>query len=348
MAWFLRVMGPFSLGSLKRVAKKVHQHRVHAVGIVLLGLREELLVEGGEVKQLVFADSAAEGAAELLLGEAAEAGAVGEAGGQAGPLLVFVQGAVQAVGAGLGDHVDEPAGAASEFGGRAVGHHLHFLDGVQAHGKGGALAAALLAEEGIVVVGAIDGDVVVDALLPVDGDLVAIGSLHDGDAGGEGNQAEEVASVIGQIFDRSRVEVGGAFDAAGFEDGRFGGDGDDLFDLGDAQREGERDGLAHRQVEPFADGGAETGRLHGDFVGAERQQQTAETALVVGRQVAGEIGTDVGDGDGGAGDGPSGRVGNNAFDGAGIGLRLGQSRSCGNQQENTQANAAWKTHVFPS
>ena len=55
MALLSRVMGPFSFGILKLGGEEVDQRRIDAVRVVLLGLREELLVEGGEVEQLVLA-----------------------------------------------------------------------------------------------------------------------------------------------------------------------------------------------------------------------------------------------------------------------------------------------------
>ena len=75
------------IGELR--GEKVHQRRIDAVRIVLLGLREELLIERAEVEELVLADRAADGAAELLLFEIADAGSVGKLGRQAAPLLVF-------------------------------------------------------------------------------------------------------------------------------------------------------------------------------------------------------------------------------------------------------------------
>ena len=58
VALLSRVIGPFSFGSLNLVAKKLTSARVDAVGVVLLGLREELLIVGREVEQLVLLDRA--------------------------------------------------------------------------------------------------------------------------------------------------------------------------------------------------------------------------------------------------------------------------------------------------
>ena len=122
-------------------------------------------------------------------------------------LEVDVQRAVHLVGARLGDDVDEAAVGAAELGVGALGHDHHLLDRVEVEGEGRALAAALLAEERVVEVGAVDRDVVVDALLAVDRELVAVRALHDGDAGRELGEVEEVAAVVRQALDRRLVDA---------------------------------------------------------------------------------------------------------------------------------------------
>ena len=101
----------------------------------------------------------------------------------------------------------KPDAAAPELGVGALGHHHHLLDRVQVEGEGRALAAALLAEERVVEVGAVHGDVVGDALLAVDGQLVAVGALHDGHAGRELREVEEVAAVVRQAAERLLVDA---------------------------------------------------------------------------------------------------------------------------------------------
>ena len=62
---------------------------------------------------------------------------------------------MQLVGARFGDDVDKAAAGAAEFRVGPLRHHHHFLDRVQVKGEGRALAAALLAEEGVVKISAI-------------------------------------------------------------------------------------------------------------------------------------------------------------------------------------------------
>ena len=92
------------------------------------------------------------------------------------------QAALHLVGARLGDDVDDAAGGAAELGVRAGGHHLEFLDRFERDVDRGALAAHLLAEEAVVVVAAVEADVVEDAALAGKGDLVAVRALDDADA----------------------------------------------------------------------------------------------------------------------------------------------------------------------
>jgi hypothetical protein len=105
---------------------------------------------------------------------------------------------VHLVRAGLRHHVHEAAARAAELRVRPLGHDHHLLDRVEVEGEGRALAAALLAEERVVEVGAVHRDVVGDALLAVHADLVAVGPLHDRDARRELHEAEYVAPVVRQ------------------------------------------------------------------------------------------------------------------------------------------------------
>src|SRR5262249_24217143 len=149
----------------------------------------------------------AERAAARLLREAGKPRAVGKARGQAGPLLVFVKRPVSAVGSGLGHHIDEASGTAPEFGGRAIGHHLEFFDRVETDGERRALAAALFAEEGGVVVGALDRNIVINTLFPVGRNLIAIRTLNDRNARRERPAAEEITAIIREIMDRALIEI---------------------------------------------------------------------------------------------------------------------------------------------
>ena len=78
----------------------------------------------------------------------------------------------------LGDDVDDAAGGAAEFGVGAGRDDLELLDRFERDVDGRALPADLLAEEAVVVVAAVEADVVEDAALAGEVDLVAVGSLR--------------------------------------------------------------------------------------------------------------------------------------------------------------------------
>ena len=138
--------------------------------------------------------------------EVGEGGAVGGFAGEGFGALVVEETSVDVVGAGLGDDVDDAAAGAAELGVGTAGHDLEFLDGFERDIDGSALAAGLLAEEAVVVIAAIERDVVEDAALAVDVDLVAVGALHDADAGRKREQIFELAAEHGSGLDGLVVE----------------------------------------------------------------------------------------------------------------------------------------------
>ena len=154
----------------------------------------------------------------------------------------------------------KPALRAAELRVRAVGDDDHFLHGVEVERERGTLAAALFAEERIVEVRAVDGDVVGDALLAVDRQLVAVRPLHDGHAGRELGHLEEVAAVVRKVGHRLFIEARRAFRARRLDERRLGGD-DDLF--------GDR-GLRQLDVDGARLADAEVDALHGLRVEAAR------------------------------------------------------------------------------
>ncbi len=105
--------------------------------------------------------------------------AIGLARGEPGPFLILVRRAVNFIGsANFRHHVDEATGTASEFGGRTIGHHLELLNRVKVHCEEAAFVLALLAEKRIIVICSVNGDVVIDTLLAVNRDLVAVRPLQ--------------------------------------------------------------------------------------------------------------------------------------------------------------------------
>ena len=247
-----------------------------------------------------------------------------EVRGEAVVLAEVVGRAVKLVGAGLGDDVDEAAARPSEFRVGAVRHDDEVLHRVEIEREGRPLAAALLAEEGVVEVGAVHRDVVVDAALAAHADLVAVGALHDGHVRRESGVVEDVASVVRQSLDRLHAQPGRALRLGHVHRRRLGGRRHllELHRLG-RQREGQVDRLTEAQghVGPLGRLEAECAGRH--RVGTDAQQCRDEDASLVGREHPLGVGLRIAERDGGARKRIAGGVRDDAADDAGGRLRLG-------------------------
>ena len=135
-----------------------------------------------------------------------ELGPVREVAGESLEPLEVEGAAPERVRARLGDDVDDAAGRAAVFGRRAAGDDLELLDGIERDVDRRALSAGLLAEEPVVVVAAVEADVVEDAALAGKRDLVAVGALDDADAGRERQQILELATENRNRLDRRLVD----------------------------------------------------------------------------------------------------------------------------------------------
>ena len=154
------------------------------------------------------------------------------------------------------------------------GHHDHLLHGVEIEGEGRALAAALLAEEGVVEVGPVHGDVVVNAPLPGDAQLVAVRSLDDGSPRGQQRQVEEVAAVVGQVPHRLLGQARGRPAPGDVHRGRRGLDNDLLHLREERNRQLHR--LPHPHLHPGPAHPAPPGGPHGHVVGTKGQKGRGE------------------------------------------------------------------------
>ena len=160
---------------------------------------------------LSLADRPANGAAKLFATKILERLAVRGVRSQRFETLKVEQTAVHVVGSGFGDHIDDAAGGAAKFGARSGGHHLKFLYRFQRDVDRRALAAQLLAKEAIVVIAAVKTDVIENAALTGEGDLVAIGSLHDADSRRQRQQIFKLAAQNRSRVHRCLVERGARF-----------------------------------------------------------------------------------------------------------------------------------------
>ena len=268
------IVGAVNRAVLRRApdaGEVVHDLRLDPVRVELLGLVELLLVIGQEEEQLVFLERAAEGRSVLLLIER-EFLSLRVLRRQAVRLEEEVRRAAGRVGPRLGDDVDEAGAAAAELRRGPVGHDDHLFDGVLVEGEGRPLAAALLAEERVVEVRAVHGDVVVDALLAVDADLVAVGPLHDGHARRQLHERQEVAPVVGQPGHGLLVDARGLLGARRLDDRRIRRDGDLLLHRGQLQDDWDVRGLADGQLDALLGVGRKAREHDGQSIRAQRQE----------------------------------------------------------------------------
>ena len=88
------------------------------------------------------------------------------------------------IGAGLRYDVDDAGGGPAKFRGGAGCYYLELFDRIERNVDGSSLSAQLLAEKSVVVITAVQADVVEDAALSGKRDFISIRTLDDADAGG--------------------------------------------------------------------------------------------------------------------------------------------------------------------
>ena len=280
----------------------------------------DLLVVRHEKECPVAHDGAADSEAELTAEEVRLAclhrHRVG--GGHAIPLPEIVGRTLQFVGTRLCDHIHKAPGGPPELGRRTLVHHHHLFDRVLAEGERRPLPAPLLAEEGIVEVGPVHDEVVEDAPLSADVQLVPVGPLGNRDAGSQQREVQVVAPVVGEPVDHILREAGGAGDVFGMHE---------VFALRLDCDPLERDRLeAQRQGQLLTDAQDQAGRrgLHKlavgprhDIVGAEREERAHEGTGRRGPHGGDQAGLAVRHLDDCARDGGAGRVQDHTPDDAG-------------------------------
>ena len=258
-------------------------------------------------------------------------------------LSEVVQRAVHVVRAALRDDVHESAARSSELGVRSLRDDDHLAHGVEIERERRPLATALLAEERIVEIGAIDRDVVVNAALSADAEHVAVGALSDRDVRSEEREVEIVAAVV-----RKRAHDFGG-EVCRFRRER-GIDRRDLGDDGDARELRRRPREDEREIDRLAerDGDVRLGRrrvadgARRHLVIAEWKQSGDEHTLIAGFDGARVVRLGITDGDE-CGDGITARVGGDAANDAGgrLRLRAKRDRSEGEGREEERESQRW-------
>ena len=220
---------------------------------------------------MVLEDGTPERGAVLLLVLVGRRPAVGELGDRLLRLPVEETGAVEGVGSALGDDTHETAAGAAELDGGAVGDHREFLDGLLREGERGAALGGSdrTPEEGVVVVGAVHGDVGVDASLAADLDVVALGlGLRFGQ---EVDELGEVAAVDRQVLQLLGLHRGLDRRVGDLDGRRLARDGDRGRDALELELEVHGRSEPHVQPDSGTRGRLEAGERRRQGVGADGQ-----------------------------------------------------------------------------
>ena len=278
-------------------------------------------LEGQEEERLVLADGTAKGGAvlPLLVRRFRPIGGAPE-DVEALEVVLGVQGiiadegediAAQLVRSALGHDVDDATRGLAELRGVGVGEHLELAHRFLA--EGGAHGA----DDGIVVVEAVHHDVVRARALAGEGQAGSGGGallrrVVQAHPGGDDREADEVASVDGQVLDLRLADHGRHCRAMGIDDAQLLGHGDLLSPAPDGQGEIELEALPEVQGHAFAPLGGEALHLRGDPVGAGGQGPDEVPATRVADGGARGIGVHRGRGHGRPRNGGRGRVADGA------------------------------------
>ena len=192
--------------------------------------------------------------------------------------------AVHGVRSGLGDDVDEPAVGASDFRARSAPDHLEFEHRGLGKEEHRVVAAALVALQRVVEIGAVDRDVRVDGPLAGNDEAVAIGLLRDRRR--QLHELGEVASTDRQIRHGARADDRRGGGLVFVEQRRRGRDRDGLDDAGDLEAEVDRFGRTDAQAHGFPPGPCETRRRRLHEVGADRHRGREIAAARIGEEGA--------------------------------------------------------------
>ena len=224
--------------------------------------------------------------------------------GQVAAAIIFVRFAMDSVGAGLGDYVEQAARRAAELRREAVGDDLKFLDGFERNGEVlGFERAEILSKIIVGGVRAVDNQAAVVALLAAEADAAA----QPRNNLGRGRKKSHIAIIPtgeGKVFDAGGIEQLGDAGGAGVHDRAAAGDDFDGLRLGlerhgDVQLQGTADvddDLLHggdREAIGLGSDGVFTGRNVVERVGAvglHRQFTTNASGRIRERQFGGSDG----------------------------------------------------------
>ncbi len=289
-------------------------------------LAVEALV-GGEEEGAVAAQGAADGGASLGAGIGGLPGIEVVAGLDVAVAEEAEEVAVEPVAAAAGDDVDGAAAGPAEFGRGGVAVDLELLDGLLADAEADAAGVD-------VVLDSVDEEAVAAAVAAAEADAglrglghAVVGAVDQvlGGGGGRGEQGEVevIAAIDGQLRDAGQIDGGRLLGALAVDDGRFGGDFDDLLQPADFEAHGQGEGISDADLDALEDLRREASGLDADAVAAGRKDGEHELAGFVGFGGALDGAVRVGGHELRAADGGTAGVSNSAADFPGVALRLG-------------------------
>ena len=192
--------------------------------------------------------------------------------------------AAEGVRAGLGDGVDGAARGTPEFGGEVADADLEFLDRGLADRVGRTRTSAGFREERLVVIGAVDGVVVVQTGNAAIADQTEIAVVGNGRA--EQDEVFPSAAVDREILDGRFADDVADVGSARVNERRFRRDGDRLGHAGRAHLDICGQCLANRHLEISKGRALKTAERRGDFVDARLQRRRAIPAAIVSHEFA--------------------------------------------------------------
>ena len=271
---------------------------------------------------------------------------VGQVTGQPFHALEFEDAALDRVRAGLGDDVDHAAGRPSELGRRAARDDLELLHRVERDVDRRALTARLLTEEPVVVVAAVEADVIEDAALPGKRDFVAVRSLHDADARRERQEVFELAPENRNRVDRRLVQRCRGRSPRRLDHGSRGRHRHRFRHTGDLHRDRQRNGLTDSQHDVLLNVRRKPRQRERHPVVPGRELKEHEPAVRLGHERPAEVRVDVARFDGHARQACAGRVGDGSLNGAGRDLLSGCGKGKGQKDNQGTENEASRHHDF--
>src|SRR5437016_4846147 len=144
--------------------------------------------EGTEEECLVLAQRSTDRAAKLLAAKILQRFSIGGVCRERFQTLEVKQTSVDFICSRLGNHVDDATGRAAKLCRSSRGNHLKLFDGIQRNVDCRTLAAKLLAEKAIIVITAVEADIIEDATLTSESDFIPVRALDNADAGRQGQQ----------------------------------------------------------------------------------------------------------------------------------------------------------------